>query len=119
MGIDQFIPFPAWMDPIGWGTGFARLGYRYRTESTTGSDFDSTSHWPVMTLGVPLPQEVLLLVNSSYERRRYQTPSVFEISAGDRLDRIFQTRVALRRPLFRGQSIPFQRLGVILRNTIA
>ncbi len=99
LGIDEFFPFPEILDPFDWGQGFVRLGYRHRTESTSGSDFDSQGHAPVVTLGVPMPEEVMLLLDGSWEWRRYKEPSVFELTGGKRRDRIFQTRVALRRPI--------------------
>ena len=95
LGIDQFLPIPA----MSWtraGEGFLRLGYRHRTEETQGAEFDSSSQIAILSAGIPLSPRFALLLGLNLERRHHAKRSLFEPSAGNRLDRIMQSRVALR-----------------------
>lgn len=95
-GFEQY-----WFAPdfTGWGSGFLRLGYRHREESTKGNQFDSNSNQPNLMIGMPLPQKLFGMIVTSFEWRHYGEPSVFEVGAGNRRDKIFLIQGILRRPV--------------------
>jgi Flp pilus assembly protein TadD len=96
MGVEQY-----WILPNlrGWGTGFARVSLRYRTEDTQGDNFDSHGGIGVATLGVALPWDTFLVAEGWLEKRRFDHQSLFAPTRGDRRDRITQVRLGLRRPV--------------------
>lgn len=96
LGIDQYW-FPTTLTPF--GGGFVRAGGRYRDENAQGSEFDSRGWEWLVTLGARMPLDSSLMIEGSFERRRFDEPSSFQPTAGDREDRIARVWVALRRPL--------------------
>lgn len=93
-GIDQYLPLPAL---FGSGSGFVRVGYRRRVESTDGDNFDAHGNALLGSLGAPLPAGFYLFLDGYYERRHYAKPSILQPGAGRRDDHIRVGRIALRR----------------------
>ena len=99
-GIEQYWFFP---DLTGWGRGFLRAGYRYREETTTGTESDSTGHVANLMLGQPLPWQLYGLLEGEYERRNFSNVSVIGLLSrdtfSDRQDDIWTAQALLRRPI--------------------
>ncbi len=99
-GIEQYWFMP---DFTGWGRGFVRLSYRYRSEVTDGTEWDATGSIPNLMVGLPLPQRFFLLGEGEYEWRDYDNPSVIGLVSrtefGDQEAQIQRARVLLRRPI--------------------
>lgn len=99
-GVEQYWFPPDW---TGWGRGFVRVGYRHRQERTDGSDNDANGHIFSALVGAPLPWQLYLLLDVEYERRNYEEPTsiglLFQGQENRRKDRIWRTRVTLRRPI--------------------
>lgn len=88
-----------WLLPeTGFGRNVARLGLRYRSEDSSGEEYESRGPLGLATLTVALPAELSLTLEGSYEHRRFSHPSIFELG-GDRSDRITRLRLVLERPL--------------------
>ena len=95
-GIDLFYVLPT-EDPA--AESWLRLGYRFRNEDTSGNQFVSEGHQPLVTLALALPWEIQSIVDARVEWRDYEKPSLYQPSAGPRRDRISILRAALERPL--------------------
>ncbi|MBW2374271.1 MAG: tetratricopeptide repeat protein, partial [Deltaproteobacteria bacterium] len=100
VGLEQYWFMP---DYTGWGRGFIRGSFRWRSESTDGGDFDT--HGPVanVLIGQPLPWQVYLLLEGEYDDRTYTEVSsiglLTELQTDRRKDEIWRARVLLRRPI--------------------
>jgi tetratricopeptide (TPR) repeat protein len=100
VGLEQYWFMP---DYTGWGRGFIRGSFRWRSETTDGGDFDT--HGPVanVLIGQPLPWKAYLLLEGEYDRRDYTEVSsiglITELQTDQRVDDIWRARVLLRRPI--------------------
>jgi tetratricopeptide (TPR) repeat protein len=105
-GFDQYWTLP---DLFGWATPsgptYLRAGFRYRSEDTSGDEFDSHGPMAIGSFGLALPFETHLFTEVWYERRRFKHASIFEPAGGDRKDHITQVRVTLQRPIFERVSL--------------
>ena len=99
-GIEQY-----WFPPdfTGWGRGFLRASYRYRDESTQGTESDASGHIANLMFGQPLPWQLFLLLEGEYERRDFSNVSVIGLLSRDtfrdRRDEIWTAQALLRRPI--------------------
>lgn len=96
IGGDLFYALPS-PNPV--AENWLRLGYRHRREDTTGNQFRSKGHQPLLTLAVGLPWQLQSIVDVRVEWRDYTAPSPFQLAAGRRKDRIAIVRAGLERPI--------------------
>jgi hypothetical protein len=89
-GVEQSFGLPDLLG-TGSGGGMLTLGYRRRGESTAGSNFDSRANVVMARLRAEVRGEL--------ERRRFDTPSVFEPFEGKRDDDIKRIDIELTKRL--------------------
>jgi len=75
-GLDQYFPLPNLLHD---GPAYLRVGYRFRQEASSGVEFDSHSHKPLLTIGMSLPWGMDVTLDGSWERRDFARPSLFEV----------------------------------------
>ena len=100
-GLDLFYVFPA---ANSQASDWIRLGFRYRNEDTTGSQFLSSGQQPIATVAVGLPWQLQAILDFRIEWRDYEAiyappPNAPASSVTRREDRISILRMGLERPL--------------------
>jgi len=93
-GADVYAYLP---NSFGWGSNWLRIGYRYRVEDADGRDFDASGNEPVITLGLPLPWDLLLIAQGRFEWRNYDHASSLAPAAGRRKDTLARFWTGLSR----------------------
>jgi Flp pilus assembly protein TadD len=77
---------------------FARVSLQYRDEDVDGTEYDSDGPIYIASLGLGLPYDLFFMVEGWHERRKFDNPSILEVSQlGDRSDSITQIRFWMRR----------------------
>ena len=109
-GFNQLWYTPDW---TGWGRNYVMASFRFRHETSKGSEYDSNGFSPVVSVGIALPWKMFWTSSFSYEWRHFENPSCFSdltsptcstgssapAGTADRRDRILRVVADLRLPV--------------------